>query len=344
MSRQITLMLLAFVFAAPANSLLSSPTAAGRLRGPCKFGRPIIARSRPIIADGISQSLAEKLRKVRDLRPTAQSPDMQASLWKAAGLDPTFKVSGIMTGEPSFTRLFSHDTWQQYTGKSPFRRWLRITATWRFSTVLAAVWPIILLFTTWAFAIASLPKTLLPRVSPIPLTLMGSAIGLLLVFRTNNTYQRLNEARILWGRAVFLCREIAQSTATALFFDETIPDRAVARQAAGRICCLLAAWAWELYPVALCIERLCGPRRLKERAGSFGSLTSLPLTQRNARARVHRVACALRLCHAGTPSSRARRASARRCCTLTTCSRSCCPKRRRRGSATRARAPFSSSA
>ena len=186
---------LALLVCAGSALFVRPPAAGGLLRnGPCHRH---CRRSRPIVADGISKSLAQKLQKVRDLRPTAQTPALQASLWKAAGLNPTYKVSGIRTGEPSFTRLFGHETWQQYTGTSPFRRWLRTTRTWRFSTILAALWPIIIFFTTWAFAIASLPKSFLPRVSPIPLTLMGSAIGLLLVFRTNNTYQRLNEVRIL---------------------------------------------------------------------------------------------------------------------------------------------------
>ena len=74
--------------------------------------------------------------------------------------------------------------------------------TWHRSTVLAAVWPICLAAGTWGYIAGSLPARLIDRVSPIPMTLMGSAIGLLLVFRTTNTYQRLGEARILWGRAV----------------------------------------------------------------------------------------------------------------------------------------------
>lgn len=56
---------------------------------------------------------------------------------------------------------------------------------------------------------------------------------------------------------MFLCREIAQTTATSLFFDETVDERATARQAAGRICCLLAAWAWELN------AKLTGPTSIR---------------------------------------------------------------------------------
>ena len=125
--------------------------------------------------------------------------------------------------------------------------------------MLAAVWPICLAAGTWGYIAARLPARLLDRVSPIPMTLMGSAIGLLLVFRTTNTYQRLNEARILWGRAVFYCREVAQSTAAALYFDDTIPreSRAEAREAAAKICQYLAAWAWELN------AKLTGPTSIR---------------------------------------------------------------------------------
>ena len=203
-------------------------------------------RTFPAHADGISEMLAEDLTDVRGLRPSTQSPEQQKALWEAAGLNPTYKVSGIITGEPSFTRLFDHQAWMQYTGKSPIQRWIRTIWTWRFSTVLAALWPICLVLGVWAYLVASIPPTLLPRTSPIPMSLMGSAIGLLLVFRTNNTYARLNEARLLWGRAVFLCREVAQTTASALFFDETLSeDRSSARASAAKICRYLAAWAWE---------------------------------------------------------------------------------------------------
>lgn len=190
--------------------------------------------------------LAEQLELVRSIRPAEQSKEVQASLWAAAGLNPTYKVSGAISGEPSFTRLFSHDDWRYYTGKSPLRRWMRTLLTWRYSTVLRALWPISLSAAIWAFFIASLPGTLLPRTSPVPMSLFGQALGLLLVFRTNNTYQRLNEARTLWGRAVYLVRDLAQTVATALLFDNDLPETASARDAAASCCRYLAAYAWEL--------------------------------------------------------------------------------------------------
>mmetsp|Transcript_10560 Transcript_10560/g.31129 ORF Transcript_10560/g.31129 Transcript_10560/m.31129 type:complete len:439 (-) Transcript_10560:182-1498(-) len=216
-----------------AGPLLSSTAAALELQ-----------RSAECTADAIQRKLA----RIRELRPTEQSPEVQQKLWESAGLLPMYKVSGSVTGEPSFTQLFSHETWSAYTGKSPFRRWLRTGVTWRHSTVLASVWPICLSLSLWSFCVASLPARFLPRTSPLPLTAMGSAIGLLLVFRVNNLYGRVAEARLLWGRAVFLCRQAAQTVATALLFDRSLPaERAPASHAAAsKVCRYLAAFPWEL--------------------------------------------------------------------------------------------------
>ena len=138
----------------------------------------------------VVEKLKSDLDALRALRPTKQSRRVQLKLWEAAGLNPMYKVSGSFTGEPSFTQLFSHETWTTYTGKSPIRRWLRALVTWRYSTIVASVWPICLCASCWAFLVASIPARYLPRMSPVPLTLMGSAIGLLLVFRVNNLYSR----------------------------------------------------------------------------------------------------------------------------------------------------------
>lgn len=200
-----------------AGPLLSSTAAALELQ-----------RSAECTADAIQRKLA----RIRELRPTEQSPEVQQKLWESAGLLPMYKVSGSVTGEPSFTQLFSHETWSAYTGKSPFRRWLRTGVTWRHSTVLASVWPICLSLSLWSFCVASLPARFLPRTSPLPLTAMGSAIGLLLVFRVNNLYGRVAEARLLWGRAVFLCRQAAE-TPPRHFSDtpQTLPCRSSSQAA-----------------------------------------------------------------------------------------------------------------
>lgn len=207
-----------------------------------------IMMSRASSAAATTASIKEQLAAVRELRPVEQSAAVQRSLWAAAGLIPAFKVSGLYTGEPSFTQLFSHETWTKYTGVAPIRRWLRALTTWRFSTVLASVWPICIGAAAWAYGVASIPAKFLPRASPVPLTLMGSAIGLLLVFRVNNLYGRVAEARLLWGRAVFLCRQAAQTTATSLLFDEGLPETLApsAHASAEMIGRYLAAFPWEL--------------------------------------------------------------------------------------------------
>ncbi|EOD38332.1 hypothetical protein EMIHUDRAFT_224720 [Emiliania huxleyi CCMP1516] len=197
-------------------------------------------------AESTADAIQRKLARIRELRPTEQSPEVQQKLWESAGLLPMYKVSGSVTGEPSFTQLFSHETWSAYTGKSPFRRWLRTGVTWRHSTVLASVWPICLSLSLWSFCVASLPARFLPRTSPLPLTAMGSAIGLLLVFRVNNLYGRVAEARLLnlreWDQ------QAAQTVATALLFDRSLPaERAPASHAAAsKVCRYLAAFPWEL--------------------------------------------------------------------------------------------------
>jgi len=83
------------------------------------------------------------------------------------------------------------------------------------------------------------------------MSLMGTALGLLLVFRTNNSYLRLSEARELWSQLVIASRELAGGVATALVFTPDATE--LAREGAARICKLIAAFAWELR------ARLTGP-------------------------------------------------------------------------------------
>ena len=153
-------------------------------------------------------------------------------------------VSGVNSPEPSFTRLFTSDTWRYYTGRPPLTRWYSCLVTWRFSTVLSNVLPLCAALAVFAFLVASLPSVLWPRINPYPLSLQGTAIGLLLVFRTNNSYQRLSEARELWGRAIVLCREIAQGMTIGHKPDG--PDAGGVSPSALCTCRLLCAFGWSL--------------------------------------------------------------------------------------------------
>ena len=170
----------------------------------------------------------------------------QKALWSMIGREPQRFVSGLTSDEPSFTRLFTHETWRAYTGRPILTRWLVILRTWRYSTVLRAVYPVSALASIWAYAVASLPRALLPRTSPVPMSLMGTALGLLLVFRTNNSYLRLAEARALWSTMLCAVRALAQGVATALLWDERHAKSEEARDSAARVCRYLACFAWEL--------------------------------------------------------------------------------------------------
>ena len=154
-------------------------------------------------------------------------------------------ASGISSLEPSFTRLFTHETWKRYTGRPSVERWLVVTSTWLSSTVLRTTLPISMIAAAWAFLVSSLPSALLPRTSPVPMSLMGTALGLLLVFRTNNSYLRLLEARSLWSEAIVCIRDMAQTLATALLWDRNVCKSQEARDGAARACRYLACFAWE---------------------------------------------------------------------------------------------------
>lgn len=71
-------------------------------------------------------------------------------------------------------------------------------------------------------------------------------MGLLLVFRTNNSYSRLMEARTLWSQMLQCIREIGQGVATSLLWDMKAGKRESARDAAARVCLYMAGFAWEL--------------------------------------------------------------------------------------------------
>ena len=99
--------------------------------------------------------------------------------------------------EPSFRRLFTHATWKRHTGRPAHRRWATTISSWPHSSITQAILPSVAACFLWALGVASGLPMLLPIVAKtaaqmwIPLSLQGTAIGLLLVFRTNNAYLRL---------------------------------------------------------------------------------------------------------------------------------------------------------
>ena len=89
-------------------------------------------------------------------------------------------------------------------------RLLRSVSLWRCSTVSKLSMPVVVASFVWAFMVAYFLPILAPGVAAraaqmwIPLSLQGNAIGLLLVFRTNNAYRRLDEGREQWGEILCL--------------------------------------------------------------------------------------------------------------------------------------------
>jgi len=52
--------------------------------------------------------------------------------------------------EPSFRRLFTHRTWEQYTGQPTAMRWVQTLTTWGRSTIFRAVVPCVASAVGWA--------------------------------------------------------------------------------------------------------------------------------------------------------------------------------------------------
>ena len=63
----------------------------------------------------------------------------------------------------------------------------------------------------------------LPPLLPLPHTLLGSALGLLLVFRTNAAYDRFWEARKQWGIVTSECRSLASLACTFMTPQQALP-------------------------------------------------------------------------------------------------------------------------
>ena len=92
------------------------------------------------------------------------------------------------------------------------------------STVFRRILRPVLAFCLWATLVCCYNLLLCPHASvlprltlnPLPLNLLSPMVGLLLVFRTNHSYARFLEGRLLWGAAVRHCRDLARLVCTAL--------------------------------------------------------------------------------------------------------------------------------
>jgi len=121
---------------------------------------------------------------------------------------------------------------------TPWDRWRSTLLGWRGSSVLRAVLSRTVFVTAWAAAVVLCARRL--PMSPMGLQLQGTAIGLLLVFRNNEAYKRLENARALMGKIILLGREIASGAVTYLPPDADGEPPA----AAYLVCRYMAIFGW----------------------------------------------------------------------------------------------------
>lgn len=91
------------------------------------------------------------------------------------------------------------------------RDWMHVLRTWPSSKLWQRIAPAVLTLTLWATALTFVHKTMFPvlEMTMAPHTLMGTAISLLLVYRTNSANDRFMEGRRMWERVVRNTREMS---------------------------------------------------------------------------------------------------------------------------------------
>jgi ion channel-forming bestrophin family protein len=136
------------------------------------------------------------------------------------------------------------------------RNWIKQLFTLR-GSVLFMIAPNVVVLSLAAWGLAWLEhQAHLPALPIAPFTVLGTALGLLLTFRTNASYDRFWEGRKAWGCMVNRCRNLARQWAV-LF-----PDAHLRRRAAALIACFAHASKRQLWKQAEMpeIKRLLGER------------------------------------------------------------------------------------
>src|SRR3984885_15538524 len=96
------------------------------------------------------------------------------------------------------------------------------------SSMTLAITPRVLACVFWAGAVVAFDRWAWPAGVPSTVhTLVGTALGLLLVFRTNSSYDRFWEGRRLWGNLINECRNLARCAAVHLKADPVIQDHVI---------------------------------------------------------------------------------------------------------------------
>lgn len=203
----------------------------------------------PKLPDDVRE-LQESLAAIRKLpRISPGSPE-----------DPLLAMALSEPSVPTFRRLFTHKTWNEHTGRRAHYRWWRSVTAWGKSEVLRSIYQTVLAVTLYSTVISLAFRFLVPNYlvqratqQTLPLSLAANAISLLLVFRTNNAYRRLEEARELWGRVIQLTREIVARVAT-MDCSSCFPDsssrssrqKCLSTKTVVAVCRYMAAFSWSL--------------------------------------------------------------------------------------------------
>lgn len=140
----------------------------------------------------------------------------------------------ISTCGSTYTVLWDAESWDGHISVS---RYLRHMRTWHKSTTAKVIVPVVASITVWAAIVCGINThtTQFKLKMPLaPLSLVSSALALLLTLRTNQSLTRLLEARLAWGKAVLHARIIAGILATQVF-----PVKPGAAFLCGRLLCVV---------------------------------------------------------------------------------------------------------
>lgn len=161
--------------------------------------------------------------------------------------DPSLNMSLVSAGT-SISQLFDQDKWERHRQVNRYFRNLRPWSIFTSTVVRRVFSPCLLLASiaalVCAYNLVAVPYALQTGAAALPLASLNSApflllapiIGLLLVFRTNGSYARFAEGRLLWGFAVRHSRDVARIVCTYLAASR---DRSL-------ILGYLTAWPWIL--------------------------------------------------------------------------------------------------
>ncbi|EIE23197.1 UPF0187-domain-containing protein [Coccomyxa subellipsoidea C-169] len=131
----------------------------------------------------------------------------------------------LTSASHSISSFFSADDWEYHqSAERYFRNLINVSESTVYRRILAPC----LMITAFSALVAFYNSFALPTLAfaLAPHTLLGSALSLLLVFRTNASYGRLVEGRRMWGAVVRNAREWVRLT--TVYFPEELQPEALA--------------------------------------------------------------------------------------------------------------------